>query len=215
MLVALFARDDDELPAALRDQPQGPSRRDRRHRGGFGQWPVGADRGAVRPAAACRRAHHDRRQPLRSPAQADGSLQGLRLFGRTLKTSRCRHVGGREHGVPEPSTRSPISPFKGWLSPAPMRAHARGLIEAYRVKTPSTEEPIETCRAATCSARSWRANCPRTSTCSSSPTPASGSIRIRCRNPSPDHGPAQTAARPCWLSPRTSTRSSNSPTRSR
>ncbi|ADZ70389.1 ABC transporter ATP-binding protein [Polymorphum gilvum] len=37
----------------------------------------------------------------------------------------------------------PISPFRGWLSPAPMRRKARDLIAAYRVKTPSTEEPIE------------------------------------------------------------------------
>ncbi|POF34276.1 ABC transporter ATP-binding protein [Roseibium marinum] len=39
--------------------------------------------------------------------------------------------------------KSPISPFRGWLSPVPMRKKARGLIDAYRVKTPSTEEPIE------------------------------------------------------------------------
>lgn len=37
----------------------------------------------------------------------------------------------------------PISPFRGWLSPSPMRKKARDLIAAYRVKTPSTEEPIE------------------------------------------------------------------------
>lgn len=39
--------------------------------------------------------------------------------------------------------KSPISPFKGWLSPPPMRQRAKELIAAYRVKTPSTEEPIE------------------------------------------------------------------------
>ncbi|MBD1545617.1 ABC transporter ATP-binding protein [Roseibium aggregatum] len=39
--------------------------------------------------------------------------------------------------------KAPISPFKGWLSPAPMRQKARDLIASYRVKTPSTEEPIE------------------------------------------------------------------------
>ncbi|WP_417672073.1 ABC transporter ATP-binding protein [Roseibium sp.] len=37
----------------------------------------------------------------------------------------------------------PISPFRGWLSPLPIRRKATGLISAYRVKTPSTEEPIE------------------------------------------------------------------------
>ena len=39
--------------------------------------------------------------------------------------------------------KAPISPFKGWLSPPPMRQKARELIASYRVKTPSTEEPIE------------------------------------------------------------------------
>ena len=38
---------------------------------------------------------------------------------------------------------APISPFKGWLAPSPMRKKARELIASYRVKTPSTEEPIE------------------------------------------------------------------------
>ena len=37
----------------------------------------------------------------------------------------------------------PISPFKGWLSPPPMRERARELIASYRVKTPSPDEPIE------------------------------------------------------------------------
>ena len=37
----------------------------------------------------------------------------------------------------------PITSFGWWLSPGPMRARARELIEAYRVKTPSTEELIE------------------------------------------------------------------------
>jgi len=39
--------------------------------------------------------------------------------------------------------KAPISPFRGWLSPFPMRKRAKELIAAYRVKTPSTEEPIE------------------------------------------------------------------------
>ncbi len=39
--------------------------------------------------------------------------------------------------------KAPISPFRGWLSPVPMRRRAKELIAAYRVKTPSTEEPIE------------------------------------------------------------------------
>ncbi len=39
--------------------------------------------------------------------------------------------------------KAPISPWRGWLSPLPMRKRARELISAYRVKTPSTEEPIE------------------------------------------------------------------------
>ena len=37
----------------------------------------------------------------------------------------------------------PITSLGWWLSPGPMRARARELIAAYRVKTPSTEEPIE------------------------------------------------------------------------
>ncbi|CTQ53296.1 Ribose import ATP-binding protein RbsA [Roseibium album] len=39
--------------------------------------------------------------------------------------------------------KAPISPVWGWLSPLPMRNRARELIAAYRVKTPSTDEPIE------------------------------------------------------------------------
>ncbi|MYZ48265.1 ABC transporter ATP-binding protein [Rhizobiales bacterium L72] len=37
----------------------------------------------------------------------------------------------------------PVASLRWWLSPAPMRARARELIGAYRVKTPSTEEPIQ------------------------------------------------------------------------
>ena len=37
----------------------------------------------------------------------------------------------------------PITSLGWWLSPGPMRARARELIAAYRVKTPSTEEFIE------------------------------------------------------------------------
>lgn len=36
----------------------------------------------------------------------------------------------------------PISRKKGWLSPGPMRAKAKELIAAYRVKTPGPDEPI-------------------------------------------------------------------------
>ncbi len=39
--------------------------------------------------------------------------------------------------------KSPIASLWGWLHPAKMRSQARGLITAYRVKTPSTEEQIE------------------------------------------------------------------------
>ena len=37
----------------------------------------------------------------------------------------------------------PITSLGWWLSPGPMRAKARELIDRYRVKTPSTEEPME------------------------------------------------------------------------
>jgi ABC-type uncharacterized transport systems, ATPase components len=37
----------------------------------------------------------------------------------------------------------PISRRRGWLSPGPMRSRARELIAAYRVKTPSPDEPIQ------------------------------------------------------------------------
>jgi simple sugar transport system ATP-binding protein len=37
----------------------------------------------------------------------------------------------------------PITSLGWWLSPGPMRAKARALIDRYRVKTPSTEEPME------------------------------------------------------------------------
>ncbi|WP_210272713.1 ABC transporter ATP-binding protein [Chthonobacter rhizosphaerae] len=37
----------------------------------------------------------------------------------------------------------PISKGRGWLSPGPMRARAKELIAAYRVKTPGPDEPIQ------------------------------------------------------------------------
>ena len=38
---------------------------------------------------------------------------------------------------------APIASKSGFMSPKPMRAKARELIASYRIKTPSTEEPIE------------------------------------------------------------------------
>lgn len=56
--------------------------------------------------------------------------------------------------------KTPISPFRGWLSPPPMRRRARELIAAYRVKTPRPKSRSRTFPVATCSARSWPGNSP-------------------------------------------------------
>jgi simple sugar transport system ATP-binding protein len=72
-------------------------------------------------------------------------MDKFKVFGlpeEPLKNAAVRRMSVAENIAFRTFDKPPIT--KGWwLSPAPMRKRARELIAAYRVKTPSTEEPIE------------------------------------------------------------------------
>ena len=74
-----------------------------------------------------------------------GHMDRLKVFGlpeEPLKNAAVRRMTVAENIAFRTFDKPPIT--KGWwLSPAPMRRRARELISAYRVKTPSTEEPME------------------------------------------------------------------------
>ncbi|WP_422039657.1 ABC transporter ATP-binding protein [Roseibium sp.] len=75
-----------------------------------------------------------------------GQMDTFKVFGfseEPLKNVAVPRMSVAENMAFRTFDKAPISPFKGWLSPPPMRRQARALIAAYRVKTPSTEEPIE------------------------------------------------------------------------
>ncbi|MCE1235903.1 MAG: ABC transporter ATP-binding protein [Hyphomicrobiales bacterium] len=60
-----------------------------------------------------------------------------------LRNSAAPRMSVAENMALRTFDKPPIASLGGWLSPGPMRAKARELIERYRVKTPSTETPIE------------------------------------------------------------------------
>ncbi len=73
-------------------------------------------------------------------------MDAFKVFGfseEPLKNVAVPRMSVAENMAFRTFDKAPISPFKGWLSPPPMRRQARDVIAAYRVKTPSTEEPIE------------------------------------------------------------------------
>lgn len=75
-----------------------------------------------------------------------GQMDKYKVFG--LSEEPLRNVAVPRMTVAENIAfrtfdKAPISTLRGWMSPGPMRARARELIGTYRVKTPSTEEPIE------------------------------------------------------------------------
>lgn len=73
-------------------------------------------------------------------------MDNFKVFGfseEPLKNVAVPRMSVAENMAFRTFDKPPISPFKGWLSPSPMRQKARDLIASYRVKTPSTEEPIE------------------------------------------------------------------------
>jgi len=75
-----------------------------------------------------------------------GHMDRFKVFGfseEPLKNVAVPRMSVAQNMAFRTFDKPPISPFRGWLSPPPMRKRARELIAAYRVKTPSTEEPIE------------------------------------------------------------------------
>jgi simple sugar transport system ATP-binding protein len=60
-----------------------------------------------------------------------------------LRNSAVPRMSVAENMALRSFDKPPIASLGWWLSPGPMRSKARELIERYRVKTPSTETPIE------------------------------------------------------------------------
>jgi ABC-type uncharacterized transport system ATPase subunit len=74
-----------------------------------------------------------------------GHMDRFKVFGlpeEPLKNAAVRRMTVAENIAFRTFDKPPIT-NGWWLSPAPMRKRARELISAYRVKTPSTEEPME------------------------------------------------------------------------
>jgi simple sugar transport system ATP-binding protein len=75
-----------------------------------------------------------------------GAMAALKVFSlqeEPLRNSAVPRMSVAENMALRDFDRPPISKGGWWLSPAPMRKAARELIARYRVKTPSTETPIE------------------------------------------------------------------------
>ncbi|AXS40934.1 ABC transporter ATP-binding protein [Breoghania sp. L-A4] len=75
-----------------------------------------------------------------------GQMDRFKVYGfseEPLKNVAVPRMSVAENMAFRTFDKAPISPWRGWLSPLPMRQRARELIAAYRVKTPSPEEPIE------------------------------------------------------------------------
>lgn len=75
-----------------------------------------------------------------------GHMDRYKVFGlqeEPLRNSAVPRMTVAENIAFRTFDKPPINPFSWWVSPGPMRARARELIESYRIKTPSTEEVIE------------------------------------------------------------------------
>ncbi len=75
------------------------------------------------------------------------SLARLKIYGlpeEPLRNATVPRMTVAENIAFRSFDRPPIASLGWWLHPGPMRAKARELIARYRVKTPSTEAPIET-----------------------------------------------------------------------
>ncbi|MBL8572276.1 MAG: ABC transporter ATP-binding protein [Hyphomicrobiaceae bacterium] len=70
-------------------------------------------------------------------------LKVFSLQEEPLRNSAVPRMSVAENMALRTFDKPPIASLRWWLSPAPMRARARELIDRYRVKTPSTETPIE------------------------------------------------------------------------
>ncbi len=75
-----------------------------------------------------------------------GDFDRFKVFGlpeEPLKNAAVRRMSVAENIAFRTFDKPPITSLGWWLSPGPMRKRARELIGTYRIKTPSTEEPIE------------------------------------------------------------------------
>ncbi len=75
-----------------------------------------------------------------------GDFDRFKVFGlpeEPLRNAAVRRMSVAENIAFRTFDKPPITSLGWWLSPRPMRARARELIGTYRIKTPSTEEPIE------------------------------------------------------------------------
>ena len=70
-------------------------------------------------------------------------LKVFSLQEEPLRNSAVPRMSVAENIALRSFDKAPISSLGWWLKPGPMREKARELIERYRVKTPSTETPIE------------------------------------------------------------------------
>ncbi len=76
-----------------------------------------------------------------------GAMDRLKVFSlqeEPLRNAAVPRMSVAENIAFRTFDKPPIASLGWWFSPRPMRARARALIERYRVKTPSTEAPIET-----------------------------------------------------------------------
>jgi simple sugar transport system ATP-binding protein len=75
------------------------------------------------------------------------NMDRFKVFGlpeEPLKNATVRKMSVAENMAFRVFDKPPITSLKWWLSPAPIRARARTLIQAYRVKTASPDSAIET-----------------------------------------------------------------------
>jgi simple sugar transport system ATP-binding protein len=73
-------------------------------------------------------------------------MDAFKVFGlpeEPLKNAAVKRMTVAENIAFRTFDKPPIASLGWWMSPGPMRKRARELIAAYRIKTPSTEEPIE------------------------------------------------------------------------
>ena len=107
----------------------------------------------------------------------------FKVFGlpeEPLKNATVPHdVGGREHGVPPIRQSADDASRLLAVARADARQRARAHQPLQRQDAVDRDANSRLSRAATCNAPCWRASCPATSTCSSSPTPASASTSPR------------------------------------
>ena len=120
-------------------------------------WPASASRAAGRSASAA-----SGYQATRAEMRV---LMVRCLPDEPLRNACVAHdVRRREHRLPP--LRSAAVPLGGRAGArGALRRHARALIKDYGIRTPGPDAPIPACRAATSSARCWRASCRRTCRC--------------------------------------------------